>query len=870
MWLARDSGVTKREVAIKVVRSEGDVRFLEALASEARTIARIPHHPNMVVLYDVLESSEDLALVMEYVPGRSLTDLIEANPRGFSWNLVQVTARGLLEGVAHAHRHSVIHRDLKPDNIRLLVTGQPLDSRDVKILDWGLARSAKQASVKYTKGAAGSFMYMSPEQFEQGPQGPFTDVYALGLLIFEMVTGRSPFGGEGKDSSFGSIYRGHCHEEAPPVMSLRPGAGEALSRVLARALAKQGSDRYLDAGAFLQELLPVLAELATGGSMPVLTQGMAEPSGAGGTRVEGGAGGTVLEAPLERTPSGTLIEPRIGTQLEPAFQRNRFQQPIAGKQDAPVVAHVDSWVYLFVLWQLFFGFIFGLSSFMDFWNRMGLTVTYFGSELTFIYRILAYTLPVAQVGCAWLIWKGKRDGFKWARMILAIWPSMILLGLLGGFASDSGARDVRTILAFNIYVSLALSLVGYLLLGRPEAAKGIASLPADGLKEHVAGIIGSFLRKSPAYAMLAALSVAIVVRILFTPSVLNAREETQRGLYSPNVPPMPRQSGSPVHPAAGPAEPPAYPVFELVHDLNGHSPAKPNQTYGATRFVNAVKFSPDGNTVAACDWGGTVWIWDVASGQLRRTIAGTFNGSFLAFSPNGQTLFTSAKDRKVAAWDIAAGNLLRSFEAGGNCVAVRPDGNLLATTNGGNIINLYDPASGKLVHQFDAHDGIASMTFAPAEYGRPARAVMDHSEVLVTGTTAGTVTIWDPRTGNLLNTLTGQSGPVVSVEVQTRGGSDLVSVASDTTRLWRAVENKVVLGSILNARGGNCAFLGEGNIVGQGQDNGQVKFWNINTGNDLRTLQAHTQKINAVAVSQNEQWLATVSNDETVKIWHMK
>jgi serine/threonine-protein kinase len=106
VWLSRDTGVTQREVAIKVVRSEGNPRFPEVLASEARVMARVPHHPNKVVLLDVIESTEDLALVIEYVPGRSLRDLLDANPQGFPAEWIKIVATGLLEGMAHAHSHS--------------------------------------------------------------------------------------------------------------------------------------------------------------------------------------------------------------------------------------------------------------------------------------------------------------------------------------------------------------------------------------------------------------------------------------------------------------------------------------------------------------------------------------------------------------------------------------------------------------------------------------------------------------------------------------------------------------------------------------------------------------------------------------------
>ena len=285
VWKALDTGVTQREVALKLVLSEENPQMIQVLAGEARAMAQLPVHPNLVALLDVVEEGNSLALVMEYIHGPTLRTLIRSYPTGLPWAMLLPLAEGLIYGLEHAHGHRIIHRDLKPENVKLLSFDgtKPLKFTQVKILDFGLARAAKDQSIQFTQGASGTFAYMAPEQLTGQAQSEATDIYALGILLFEMACGCVPFGGPGKES-FGAVYQGHTTEPPPPPSTIRLDASEEFDQALLFALAKQQSARPKRAEDLEALLLPVLARLAQDRTLavPVAVRGL--PSLEAGSR----------------------------------------------------------------------------------------------------------------------------------------------------------------------------------------------------------------------------------------------------------------------------------------------------------------------------------------------------------------------------------------------------------------------------------------------------------------------------------------------------------------------------------------------------------------------------------------------------------
>ena len=313
VWKALDTGVTQREVALKLVLSEEDPQMLHVLASEAKAMAQLPMHTNLAALLDVVEEGANLALVMEYVPGPNLRALLRNYPAGLPWAVIHAVAEGLLHGLEHAHGHHVIHRDLKPENIKLLsIDGsKPLKPNQVKILDFGLARAEKEQSTRFTRGASGTFAYMAPEQLTGQAQTEGTDLYALGILLFEMACGGPPFGGPGKES-FGAIYQGHTAEPPPLPSMLRADAPPEFDQAILRTLARQASLRPRSAEELADFLLPMLARLAQDQTLTVPEATVGRPPLDQGSRPASSPPRTPLppQAPSSGQGQVTVIDAR--------------------------------------------------------------------------------------------------------------------------------------------------------------------------------------------------------------------------------------------------------------------------------------------------------------------------------------------------------------------------------------------------------------------------------------------------------------------------------------------------------------------------------------------------------------------------------
>ena len=240
-----------REVAVKVLRRDGlsvdeSRRALRRFFKEARAIASL-HHPHVIPLYDFGESDRgDFYLVMELLPGKALSEVIRRDgPMDLSratWILDQV-----LDALQEAHRNQIVHRDLKPENIQIGRRGDRLDF--VTVLDFGIARATdlegRESPTKTTIEVCGTPAYMSPEQILGTAVDPRSDLYACGILLFEMLTGRVPF----EADQTVDIYLGHLKREPPALAEFVPELAHiaGLQELMDRFLAKNAAERIPDA-----------------------------------------------------------------------------------------------------------------------------------------------------------------------------------------------------------------------------------------------------------------------------------------------------------------------------------------------------------------------------------------------------------------------------------------------------------------------------------------------------------------------------------------------------------------------------------------------------------------------------------------------
>jgi serine/threonine protein kinase len=252
VWRALDTR-SGREVAVKVISQQAasDPDLLSRFLSEAKAASAL-HHPNILAVHDVGESPAGPYIVMEFVDGGTVRSLL-MNGRLPVAQAVEIAMQAA-EGVANAHEAGIVHRDLKPDNLMITSDGV------VKILDFGLARSLRpEDAAEGGRTAAGMIVgtaaYVSPEQLRGEKATERSDVFALGVVLFEMATGENPFQRNNPIEMFSAILR----DDPPPLAERARDAPEELSRTVLRALAKRPEDRYATAKELAADLRSVHA-----------------------------------------------------------------------------------------------------------------------------------------------------------------------------------------------------------------------------------------------------------------------------------------------------------------------------------------------------------------------------------------------------------------------------------------------------------------------------------------------------------------------------------------------------------------------------------------------------------------------------------
>jgi serine/threonine-protein kinase len=250
VWRATDE-VLGREVAVKVLSPHyaADPGFLARFEREARHAARLSH-PHLVTVFDCGVDGPMPYIVMELVAGPTLWQVLDQTGMLPAGEAVGIAA-AVCEALQAAHAAGLVHRDIKPANIVLAAGGE------VKVLDFGIARA--DGGGTRTQAVLGTAAYLSPEQASGQPAGPQSDLYSLGCVLFEMLTGTPPFSA---DTTVGLAYR-HVHDDPGPPSARRPGLPERLDQVTARLLAKDPAGRPASAAAARAGLLSSLSQDAT-------------------------------------------------------------------------------------------------------------------------------------------------------------------------------------------------------------------------------------------------------------------------------------------------------------------------------------------------------------------------------------------------------------------------------------------------------------------------------------------------------------------------------------------------------------------------------------------------------------------------------
>ena len=308
VYAARDR-LLDREVAVKVLRERfrEDATFTARFQDEARNVARLSH-PNLVVVFDTGVDDEQPFIVMERIRGRTLQEALDAG--GLTEDRALQVAADVCGALAYAHQNLLVHRDVKPGNIMLAEDGS------VKVTDFGIARALTDETVTATAAVLGTAAYLSPEQAQGHRVDTRSDLYSLGVVLYELLTGKVPFSGD----SAVSVALQHVRAEPEPPRRLVPTVSRDAETIAMRLLAKDPDRRYQQAEDVRVDLerarrgesplplrplarVPVPPQRGPSTSAPSSTEAIADGPGAGRSSAGAGAGAeaTTVRDPRERS-----------------------------------------------------------------------------------------------------------------------------------------------------------------------------------------------------------------------------------------------------------------------------------------------------------------------------------------------------------------------------------------------------------------------------------------------------------------------------------------------------------------------------------------------------------------------------------------
>jgi WD40 repeat protein/serine/threonine protein kinase len=839
VYKARQEGL-KRLVALKMILSAGHASAAELarFLIEAEAVARL-HDPNIVQVYQVGDQDGRPFLALEFVEGGSLVERLDGTP--VPPRLAARFVIQLAHAVQHAHEHGIIHRDLKPANILLTQARGPhglgprtgsegarpagaqtppqgetkdreehwLAAATPKITDFGLAKRLDSEAGETKSGAVmGTPSYMAPEQAsgKRAEVGPASDIYSLGAILYELITGRPPFRGE---SPLDTMFLATTEEPVPPKR-LQPTCPRDLETICLKCLAKEPTKRYASA----RHLADDLQRLLDGEPIQARPTSTWERGLKWSRRHPAGAALLGLSALLLVGMIGagwyySAEQHFQGLQLKSALAFAKQERDNAEKSKSDAEKAADE-------------------------TRKALEAAQKAARAEkeakdrveaeeFKARRLLYDAHMSLAQREWQMAHVDRvlqllqeqtapdraefRGFEWYYLDRLCHLEQQSL------ASASG---IIWSLAFSPDGTQLVSAASSLLQGQAEVrlwdlkqGKPVLAFP------HHFGRVSS-VAFHPGGKLVGSAGMDL------NPNPVVFIWEAKTG--------------------------------KIVSALYGH--------FGE---IHGLAFSPDGKKVATACYDKTVRVWEVATGKPLLSFASEVNFNTVAFSPDNKRLAASGSDEVVKVWDITEGPAsadqrlaltLKGHAGKVLSVAFSPDGEHIATTGYDHTVRLWKASTGEsaMILRLDPAK-VEHICFSP------------DGKLLAGSDDRSMIKLWNAQTGSEVRVYRGHSGAINSLEFAPRGGL-LASAGSDgTIHVWDTTVEQEAMTLRGHFNIVRAVFQPGGERLASGGHDRFVRIWDANTGRALHSFEAHAGAVLSVAYHPQGRILASAGRDRMVRLW---
>ena len=843
VWLAeRADGLFTRRVALKLIHPALVSRLMTERFSREREILASLNHPSITRLIDAgFAADEQPYLALEYVDGRPITDYCDECriPIRERLQLLQQ----VLSAVQYAHAHLVIHRDLKPSNILVTQNGH------AHLLDFGIAKLLNEGEAKETEltrlgGRALTPDYAAPEQIAGAPITTATDVYALGVLLYEILTGERPY--KLKHDSPRALEEAILHTE--PISLGRAMVSEAaaaarattvkklstllrgdLGTIAVKALKKSPTDRYATANAFDEDIARFLrgdVVLARRDSLAYRVRKFMRRHRLG-IAVAG-----VLMATLIGGLGATSYEARVaGLQRDAAVQaqlRSLTQTADARLKQGEVSSALG--IILEVLR-----------------NKEAVppslppgALNVFQEALAADPLITALTGHTDRVRSAAFSPDGTSIVTASSDQTARIWDAAtgVERGRLNGHAgairaanfSADGRRIVTASRDGTARIWDAVTGRQILTLRGHTARVQFAAFSRDGQRVVTASLDKSVRIWDAATGeqkMILSGHTGRVNWAVFSPDdrrIVTASEDKTARIWDAA---LGRQ------------------IMLFAAHTDG---------------VSSAEFSPDGQRIVSASVDKTARVWDTATGQEVAQLRGhTQLLQSAAFSPDGQRVVTASDDHTARIWDAGTGRetMLLIGPAAVGRAAFSPDGQRVVTASDDMTARVWDASMNRALKQLTGHtQRVSTAMFSP------------DGQRIVTASYDLTARVWDAATGRQMLLLGGHSAPVASA-AYSPDGQDIVTASFDaTTRIWNSTTGQQML--LIGGQKDRmtwAAFSPDGQRIVTSSNDRTARIWETATGREVTVLNGHSDSVTWAAFSPDGRRVVTASFDKTARIW---